>query len=489
MAISFTYDDIDFSGLLTVNKIDGRGFAPTSAVLSPKVPKMPGRHFIRKERDARDLVVEVSVKGNNLADLRDQIDSVAGKLDTDQEVDIVFSDEPDRTYRGIMLADGGLEQVRSFGKGTIHFHCSDPYKYAPETSKAVQGSSTTVMVEGTAETLPRFEIDVLEDTTHIDIISGTGDYMRIGEPAPADAPKYERMTQILHDTCSTTTGWTTADDVEGGYIRGSITSNGERFEVASVGTTVEPNGFQGPSIKKGLGQSLTDFRMDCMFELQNVGNGTGIIEVYLKDANNKTVAKVGFEDVFSSGDEPRGKLHLGDRGDGNQYQWYTYADYPHGWQNFKGVMRIHSHNHTEGGERRIRPYWALVYADGTHDWRRSNYVYIDKNNDYGQPITQIQVAMRSWGGDNTPTPPMYISDLKVWKYNAPTGSAVETLFHSGDTVVIDHETEDILLNGESIKERKEYGATFFGLNPGIQTLYHNPQTALDVTAYYKPAYK
>lgn len=488
MEISFTYNGVSFADLLTVNNITGRAFGPSSVVTSPKITNMPGRHFIRKSRGARQIVLTVTIKGDNVSDLRDRFDEIARDLDTDEEVPIVFSDEVDRTYYGVMVSDNSFEDIRNFGQGQIMFYCSDPFKYAAETNVVLDDGSNFITNTGTAETYPRFEIDVLQDTTHIDLISATGEYMRIGTPADATETQYEDRTLIFHDTCSTLTGWTTADSVDNGYIDGDIIVEGDRFKCNTVGPAIQPYEWQGPSIKTSLAEPLEDWRMDCEFEILNVGNGTGMIEVYLKDASNNTVAKVGAEDIWRSYDAIQTKFKLGNVNDPNRPQQYYRADYDYGWNNFKGVMRIWSHNQTDTGYRRIRPYFALVYPDGTHDWVRMGDVYIDENNTYGQPITQVQIAMRTWA-PAVERAEMYVDDIKVWRLNEAPDDGVNYVARAGDHVTIDHATDLIRINGELAKTEKDFGATFFPLLPGINTIHQYPKGALNTTVYYKSAYK
>lgn len=479
-------NDLLPEGSFAVNSIKGRGPLDRTAS-SIEVPIMHGAHFRRVKTNTRTIEVEFTIKGSNTAKKRNSVDILNGFLNTEEPVELTFSDEIEMTYYGIFVGNNDLEEIRNFGQGTLQFYCPDPFKYGKDRAYGLGDATTVFQNEGTAEVYPRFEVDVLQDITHVDYVHNNGNYMRIGVPATASQTTYELETLILHDTCSSLTGWTTADSVDHGYVAGSIISEGGRFKADTVGVAQQPYEWQGPSIKKSLSEPLSNYKMDCEFELLNVGNGTGMIEVYLKDANNNVVAKVGVEDIWRTEDITQAKFQLGNVGP-DRFEKYMRAKYDYGWNNFKGIMRIWSHNNTENGERRIRPYFALIEPDGTHNWVSSKYVYVDANNDYGQDITQVQIAMRTWAPTNQMAE-MYVDDIKVFRINSPADNKVQYIAKAGDTLVIDHNTEEILRNGESIKVAKEYGASFFPLVPGENPIRQYPKGALDTTVKYQERFR
>lgn len=456
-------------------------------ITSQVIPNRHGSYFRKKRKPSRLISVRGIIVNDSDEQLRTTLDLLNDVLDTEKPQPLEFSDEPDMHYMAILDSanDGGEVNGKHFF--TISFFVHDPFKYGLEDSSTFSGNTALIENKGTAPAHPTFEMDVLENLTHLDVVREDGEYMRIGQPAPIDVTPFQPLTLVMDDPCTSTVGWTTASEVDNGYVEGEIVASSDGFAPSLFGSAIQPYEWQGPSLVRSIGQSLTDYRMDVEVELQNVNKGTGMIEVYLRDASNNVVAKIGIEDIWRTTDKVQAKMKLGNAEDPNQVEYYTEADYDYGWNDFKGIMRIHSHNFTEDGSRRIRPYFALVRPDGVHDWVRARYVYIDKQNDFGQPITQVQIAFRVWA-PATQKADMFIRGIKIWEYNEDPVS-LPYLAQPGDKVVFDHKTGDVLINGENRKTEKDFGSSFFDLPPGYTNLYTYPEGAFNTTVKWRPAYK
>lgn len=467
-------------GEVIINDVRGRGISSREASLL-EIPSRAGAYLQRVKTPARVLEVDITLQSDDLEQMRKRIDSLNNVLVSDSNVPIEFEDEG-MVYYGVLSGDVDWEEITTkAAKGTIAFVCSDPYKYGAEQTGDFADNTVTVQNNGTAETFPTIEITANTDITHLDMVRDDGEYMRIGNPARADQQTFARMTQILHDTCTTTTGWTTANAVDNGYIAGSMVSDGAAFIADSFGTPVTPHEWQGPSIKKSFSESLTNFRMDVMIEHMNASAQTGMIEIYLLDANNNVVMKMGLEDIWRSIKTMQGKMQLGPD-DATRHQYYRQPDWPHGWNDFDGVLRLYRDDYS--GEQRIRPYFAIIQPDGKHVWVSSQYFYKDAASQYQTPITQIQIAIRKW--PETEEAQMRIKDIKVWKFNTQQG--VPYIATAGDVITLDHANEDIRINGESRKDLKDFGASFFSLPPGYTTLYQFPQDTMTTNVKWRDRY-
>ncbi|MGP4061512.1 distal tail protein Dit [Halobacillus sp. H74] len=436
----------------------------------------------------REITVKYQISDQTNEGFRNRCNRLSAFLVGSGEV-VEFTDE-DAHFIGTVSSNLLPEEDSNTLVGTLTFLCTNPRKYGKQKEASFNDGYLTLNNEGTASTDPIFEIDVQEDLTHIDLVKQLQDdieFIRIGRPPLASENVYERETLVMHDTCSTTNGWTEAGYVDSGYVEGNIVSEGGRFTPELFGGAISPYKWQGPSIKKSIGKSLDSYRLDVSLEMQNVGKGTGMIEVYLLDADNNTVAKIGIEDIWRTLDKIQAKFQLGPDDD-DRFHHYREADYAWGWNDFKGVLRIWSHDHYEGGNRRIRPYFAIVEPDGTHNWVSSEFIYIGPQGLHDTPITQVQVAFRVWAPTSNKAG-MFIDDIKVSEINPPPAEGIQYLALAGDKIIVDTAKEEMLLNGESIRMDRSFWSEYFELDPGGNVLYQYPAGALNTKVKYSPAYR
>ncbi|RWZ59896.1 hypothetical protein EQV77_00940 [Halobacillus fulvus] len=436
----------------------------------------------------RVITVKYQISDQSNAGFRKRCDRLNAYLDGSGER-LAFTD--DDGYFFASLSSNILpEEDSNTLIGTITFTCSNPLKYGQEVEADFQGDQLFLANQGSANAHPIFEIDVLEDITHIDLVKSLEEelkFIRIGKPPLISETTYERETLIMHDTCTTLNGWTDANALDNGHVAGNIISEGGRFKPELFGGAIQPYSWQGPSIKRSIGKSLSSYKIDIHVEIRNVGKGTGMIEIYLLDADNNVVAKIGVEDIWRTNDNIQAKFQLGPVSP-DRFEHHIEADYPWGWNNYKGLLRIYSHNHDSDGKRRIRPYFAIIRPDGSHAWVRSQFLYIGPGGLYDSPITQVQTAFRIWAPTYNKAD-MFIDDIKVFELNTPPAAGVQYVARAGDKIIIDTGREDILLNGESIRSERSFWSEYFDITPGGNILHQFPQGAMQTKVRYAPAFK
>nr|WP_255437729.1 distal tail protein Dit [Thalassobacillus sp. CUG 92003] len=454
--------------------------------------EIPGRDGLLEVEDntlsEREITVKYQISDETNEGFRDRCNRLNALLEGSGKR-LEFLDEEAHFY-GTLSSNKLPDESSNILIGSLTFLCSDPTKYGPEKEATFSHDALILNNSGTSSSQPRFEIDVLQDITHFDLVKSLDQdlqFIRVGRPPLESETEYERETLIMHDNCSTTNGWTEAGEVDNGYVEGEIISEGGRFQPETVGEAIQPYEWQGPSIKRSIGKPLDSYKADFEVEIQNVDKGTGMIEAYLLDADNNTVAKVGIEDIWRTVNKNQAKFQLGNVGE-DRFQHYVEAEHPWGWNNFKGLLRIWSHDHYESGKRRIRPYFALIEPDGTHNWVSSEFIYIGPQGLHDNPITQVQIAFRVWAPTNQKAD-MFIDDIKVYEINPPPNEGIEYIAHAGDKILIDTAREDILLNGESIRKERSFWSEYFELDPGLNELYQYPQNALETKVIYSPSYK
>lgn len=443
----------------------------------------PGAYLEGTDVEPLPLAVGVFLDSSeyNLERLKEDF---AEWLITDKAVELIFDDDPERTYYAAV--DGSLdnlEEIVKVGKGTITFICPDPFKYGPlKTIPAIEDLTAPVVVrnEGTVEAKPNIKVTLKQPTTYLDII-GENDYMRIGRPVNIDEFAVAERELILHDTMSTTTGWGDAQstDIDGGVVAGAMTSDGTKFIATSFGTGTA---WHGPAKIKSLGQELEDFDISYQPILDNDDlSKIGRIELYLLDVNKNAVAKLAIKDISKGQGGNIAELRVGDNVvnhfmiDDHGTNWNT-------WHNFNGLLQM-----TKKGN--VWTAYVTKFIDGDRNNRTSRMFveWEDRDNQFTRKVAHIVVHIGTYG---TSTPSrMSIQDLEVYKLNQLTESQIPYIGDEGDVFEFDMKTSKILKNGDFFY-KKDFGARFFDLRPGDNTLVFNPPEVFGkVEAEWRPPYR
>src|SRR5690606_21362929 len=282
--------------------------------------------------------VTVFNKADDISDLQKVKEDLAEWLIHDEPKELVFKDEPDRTYYAVVDGSLDLDELVRWGEGVITFICPDPYKYGPE--KTVETTSDTFIVEnnGTAEAEPIITLTAKEPTTFA-MISNGEEYMMVGRPYDESEQPTSRYDTVFADNASTLVGWTVlpgGTNLEDGIVGGNMATNGYAFYAESFGTN--PNGWVGPAVKKSLSRAVQDFRMTMDLELLNRQGNVGRVVVSLLDANDNVMASVQMVDATNSAWKNRAIIRAGSGA--NAVDILNHAPERGGWNDFRGVLRI-----------------------------------------------------------------------------------------------------------------------------------------------------
>src|SRR5690606_15095313 len=140
-----------------------------------------GAHLSITQAQVREITVPVFIKADDISDLQKIKEDLADWLIHDEPKELIFKDEPDRTYFAVVDGSLDLDELVRWGEGVITFICPDPYKYGPE--KVYQTDQDTFIIEneGTAPTKPIFELTAKEPVTFAMVSDGER-YNMIGRP-------------------------------------------------------------------------------------------------------------------------------------------------------------------------------------------------------------------------------------------------------------------------------------------------------------------
>lgn len=442
------------------------------------VPGMAGAHLESVDVSTRPYDVPIRIKANSNEDLQKLKEDLAEWLLHDELKELIFDDEPDRTYFAIVDGTLDLEEIVRVGKGVITFVC-DPYKYGPEKEAVFPSDTVSLNYEGTAPGDPIFEMEATQPVTFAMIQNQeTNEYMMIGKPIDVETQvPVQREERIFWSQADSLVGWTTAEKVDGS-VAGSMESNGYLFQPVDYGAGT---GWHGPAMKTSLSEVLTDFHVEAIVELYNGDPSMiGRVEIYLLDETGDIIGKIALKDVNVGSSTTYGEARIGDD-IVNHHIIDETGQYPWTWNNFYGILRFGRHAGTWFA------YIAKIdQATGKHHSRMYRE-FNDVNNQFTKNLAQIAVHFGQMG---TYTPAnVRIQDIKVYKWNAITQQEVPYIANIGDKITFDHITKDILINGESRKDLKDLGATFFKLYEGQNTLTVYPLSAFATKASYRERFK
>lgn len=464
---------------------------PPFASIERQLLTIPGRHGAYLQTSQKQPLVINQPIGFFVSDDVDALrlkDELASWLVTDEPAPLTFDDEPGRIYYAVVTNTiDDFEKFSNLRQGTIQFLCLDPYGYSAELTHNVT-NNPTVLNEGTAETYPIFDVEILQPITRLEIKNkslvdklGAHPSIILGRAATIEQTKFIPEELVFQDSMQSTQTWQAASEIDNGYIAGEIGVDSKGFYPRLFGNAIEPYNWQGPSLQRGIGTSLQDFKADIFIENLNTAAETGMLAVYFRDANGNKIANIGFGDAWTEKAENFGHGQLGNYNSGPRQD--AYADYAAGWNNFSGVIRVIREDNV------WRFYYAQLQPDGKHVWVHSRSRIADNARQFMAPVTSIQVAFRLWPASDRTN--MHIKSIKIYKLNKRENNQ-ETkaafLAQAGDKFTIDTKQHLILKNGELATDMADLALLMFPFAKGQNALEVIPNGAVQVNARFKKAY-
>lgn len=169
--MAFTFNGVSSTVHLVENNVY-HNILPPLAFRSLAVPGRAGVYDFGVGLGAREIAVDVTVKGSSQADLRSKVRAIASWLYQDSLKPLVFSDEPDKTYYARIAGNTDLEQIVWVGQGTITFVCPDPYAEGATRSQPIS-SGATITNNGTAKVFPVFTVNFSGSASYFKVVKGT----------------------------------------------------------------------------------------------------------------------------------------------------------------------------------------------------------------------------------------------------------------------------------------------------------------------------
>lgn len=469
------------------------------------IPNRPGGYWFGNDMGVREFQIDVTLIGSTDTDLFQKARDVAKWLIDDQEQPLVFDAEPDKTYYAIFTGQTNLDTLFSVGSTTLTFICPDPYAYGPEyETEPITFSPFSFTPTGTEKTSPVIVAEFTQPSTYFSIAT-QDQYIHIGQPDGADETTLPREEIMIDDDCTSTTNWQTQNQVEGGGVQGAITPDAWAFRPTSYGAG---STWHGPALKRMATNPAQDFRFEGIigfFAAQQ--NEMGRIEFYLLGQNNETIGKLAIKDIWKDettmvearvGDAVSGRYiieHIGKR--------YYKKKKVMVKKKVNGKMKTVPQEITEGFSEHSDFYGKLKMERIGQNWKASvirmdqntgrelnrlEVRFFDKNNQYQTPIAGVAVHFGQYG-TNPFINKIFVTQIRLTKYNQDTSPSVPEIFVPGDEVLIDCESGAIYKNGVVWMEELNVGSDFFDLEGGQDhTIAFEPHDKCSLKIYHRGRY-
>lgn len=467
---SFTFNNIRKDYIFTLMGFNRPVLSPIRRELL-KVPHRPGGYLLNTVTEERQIDVPFVIKAKNQSDLQKVKEDLASWLITDQPCELIFDDEPDRTYLAVLDGSINLEELVFRGKGILTFICPMPYKLgATKTSQFVQSWSTETTAylnnQGSVEAPPIIEMTVKKPSTFLDVWFGEypndREYFRIGSPMSIDDKPVQEDERVLWNEMNHIVGWTDAGQIGSMKSTGRFKVNDGKyaFEVGEWGNQKNLE-FTGPIWKRSIpGGPLTDFKAEIYVTLiaKNYWE-MGRVSMFLLDEQGDIVADVNMNDLYWTAKQTHAFARIGNVSQPNNTRkiFDSGGSGNTAFNDFYGRMAI-----ARRGKK-----WSVYFArfrDGTEidDYKAVEFFTDDEKNPMtvtGRRVAQIAIGIQRWSTSD-PTNLMRIDDLKVWKINKVPDQSKRYLVDTGDKVVIDTERSLVTINGKNAIHMKDIFSEF-----------------------------
>lgn len=158
---TFTFKGVasNTKGITVVNV--KRPIMPPIKLRTLDIPSMPGAYYGGYDIGLLQIPVDIELNSATIQADKRALTTWLGPQETLSE--LIFSDEPDLTYKASVSGNTDFQQLLTYGKGTINFLCTDPFAYSAQKTRSAEATfsraSTAYKKDGTpvAAGVPRFE--------------------------------------------------------------------------------------------------------------------------------------------------------------------------------------------------------------------------------------------------------------------------------------------------------------------------------------------
>ena len=427
-----------------------------------------------------DMPFEIS--GN----LAEKYDKLCSALNVDEPKELIFESVPDRVYYAVPVGDFDLEQISTFGSGTITWLVPDGLAHST-TEKTFEASTNsdgvleaTVVNNGTVSVPVSYEIVHNHENGFIGIVSEYG-ILQYGSSDEADDEAREKSETLLkytkpsdYNAMTEGKGILASNDTfpmtgkltgyEDGWLRMQSSGSGSSWHGAARQVTL-PADSSGNS-------GAVNFKLDANILFQtSKATEMGLLELVVGDENGEHLASIHIV-KSSKSDSMCSAIFQVQAVEKGRVKYEPNASSATSSKN--GLVSI----------RKSGELFEFVFGGKTYPFRVPEAA--EKK---GLSIT---IFIGQYGSDVNPVRNMAFGKMSFRKDKVQYRVDIPNRYAEGDVIMIDGETTKMYVNGALALGDEVKGSTHFHVPPGESKIqfyfsdFCNP--APDVTVRIREAY-
>ncbi|WP_082234966.1 distal tail protein Dit [Halobacillus massiliensis] len=416
--------------------------------------------------EAREIKIKYKITDRTNKGFRDRFNHLNSLLRVSKK-ELAFSDE-EAIFYATLSSNEVPEETSNSVIGTLTFLCTDPYKYGPKQSKELVSDYEMITNSGLMPADPTFELEVLEPVTFALVQNHLNEFVMAGRPVDVKETPEAPETKVFHRAMDSLVGWTDTDVIAEGYLNGSMTHDDTGF----IAEFAEPNfgeaTWHGPAMKTSLSEEVQDFRAEMwLYFHTDQGGRTGRSEMYLLDATNNPIVRAFIEDKW------RGLNQLGCQIEIANGVRTPYISFPPKLERFNGKLKV----------SRVGNQWTFTVQEFQDGRIVNEWVERLESDVAMQPAAQIQIAYQKWYDDVVER--MEVYSMRLVRINDVENTTSTYIAQPEDVITFDHQSGDVLINGEPRMDLISFGAEFFQLIKGQNQIIVQPENAFNVWLHYR----
>ena len=473
----------DDTGSFTTLTVSGRGEL-YRRVRTIDVPAMDGAwEEERATTDVRTITVKYKIKDKTSEGIRERFKNLKSLL-VGSKRHLEFTDEQVIFYATLQSLEVPEEENNDL-VGNIMFLCTDPFKYGPEQSQALDDVDL-IENTGTAEADPIFELTAKEKSTFAMVSLGAdedSEYNLVGVPADDDVEEVDTKTRVLYENGSTIDTWETANndliDEHAIEIAGEMGADATGVRPDSYGTG---DGIHGPAVFKEI-TPIQDFEIEATFDINSIRvSDSWRMGINFLDENLNMLGHIGIKDNNAMLQRRTPLARFGEwRGSGKS-NGNLLGDEDK-FDNSRNLTLFHLRVKRVGN---TIDFYIAEWRGSKHE-RSWHETYRGLDNKYSGKLKYITLYIGNYADRFLPSR-LRINSIEVSELSQATVDQTPYILREGDVVTFDHKNDDILINGEPVNELKNFGGSFFKLKKGYNNIIVTPRDAFDTKITYRNKY-
>jgi predicted phage tail component-like protein len=473
---------------------------PKTKIDSINIHKRYGTFVLSKQIGERIFKAKVKIKGATKQDIYDSYRELSQLLYTEQPEKLELTYDTDIYYLA-MVENTNLEEISpNLSVVEITFYCSNPFSYnstAQTAEELTVGAITTITNDGDFESKPVFEIEVINDSTFLELANKTTDEtLLIGAEVvfgEGSTPAYNKFVEIDYDAgqCSDLTEWTNDSS---NFDYGSPISdfkltttqingyNQVGLEPTSYGSTI--GSWVGSHAYHTLSEQLDNFSITFDVQMETSINATGACECYLWNALGNRLAKLTLQNMGGQNPVLYYKIYDGSSALSSSPILHSASTNNYGLDVVKN--RPKSYYYSPENITRIRiskrsQNWNIYIAKfKSNDDSFSQVVsedlfsFIDKSNiliGANNYLDKVSITASKYSTSQSPSK-LIIHSVKIIEELA-TQNGIPYILHNGDKIIISSGDALVIRNGEPYFQYFDPASDFLTLAKGDNDIFVN----------------